>query len=80
MYLNGTGVPQDYTEAARLLKLADDQGHPLARRALCVLAVRVCTLAVLAAMFVCVVYTHGGFLINTLLWAWLLYLMCHLVA
>ena len=26
MYVKGTGVPQDYTEAARLLKLAAAQG------------------------------------------------------
>ena len=27
MYHNGTGVPQDFTEAARLCRLAADQGH-----------------------------------------------------
>ena len=26
LYYNGTGVPQDHTEAARLFKLANDQG------------------------------------------------------
>ena len=27
MYMDGTGVPQDYTEAARWCRLAADQGH-----------------------------------------------------
>ena len=31
MHEDGTGVPQDHTEAARLLKLADDQGLEQAR-------------------------------------------------
>ena len=34
MYANGTGVPQNYTEAARLCKLAADQGFQPARDAL----------------------------------------------
>jgi hypothetical protein len=34
MYLNGHGVPQDYTEAAKWYRFAAEQGHPWAQSAL----------------------------------------------
>ena len=32
MHANGIGVPQDHTEAARLFKLADEQGNQIGTR------------------------------------------------
>ena len=40
MYVNGTGVPQDYTEAVRLFQLAADQGLAQAQQNLAAMHLR----------------------------------------